>query len=143
MHEVRLPLRAAKEITTTRPFVISGVLLVVILQIGGCYYMQAIRGQFEVMNARQPIPEVIADEEAPDELRNRLTIVQEARDFAIDELLLARGDHALLAVGLSVICRSRARLCRLERICGPGVLARAQNMVLPGCGLCRLSRLLR
>jgi predicted aminopeptidase len=64
-------------------------LLLALLQIGGCYYMQAIRGQFEVMHARQPIPEVIADEESPAELKLRLKIVQEARDFAIDELLLA------------------------------------------------------
>ena len=51
--------------------------------------MQAIRGQFEVMNRRQPITEVIADEESPDDLKKRLTVVQEARIFAIDELLLA------------------------------------------------------
>jgi predicted aminopeptidase len=52
-------------------------------------HMQAIRGQIEVMHARQPIPEVIADEESPDELRKRLATVQEARDFAVEELLLA------------------------------------------------------
>jgi predicted aminopeptidase len=50
--------------------------------------MQAIRGQFEVMHSRQPIPEVIADEASPDDLKQRLKIVQAARDFAVDELLL-------------------------------------------------------
>ena len=50
--------------------------------------MQAIRGQFEVMHSRQPIPEVIADDASPDDLKKRLRIVQEARDFAVDELLL-------------------------------------------------------
>jgi len=64
------------------------VLLFALLQIEGCYYMQAIRGQLEVMSARQPIPEVIADEGSPGELRQRLVVVQEARDFAVDELLL-------------------------------------------------------
>ncbi len=54
--------------------------------------MQAIRGQYEVMNRRQPIAEVIADEESPDDLKKRLTIVQEAREFAVDELLLADND---------------------------------------------------
>ncbi len=64
-------------------------MLFAVMQLGGCYYMQAIRGHFEIMNKRQPIPEVIADEESPDELRQRLTIVQEARVFAVEELLLA------------------------------------------------------
>jgi predicted aminopeptidase len=69
--------------------IVIAALAFAMLQIGGCYYMQAIRGQFEVMHARQPIPEVIADEESSDELRKRLATVQEARDFAIEELLLA------------------------------------------------------
>jgi len=68
--------------------VIAAVLLLAILHIEGCYYMQAMRGQFEVMHSRQPIPEVLADEESPDDLKKRLTIVLEARDFAVDELLL-------------------------------------------------------
>lgn len=59
-----------------------------LLQIGGCYYMQAIRGHLEIMHSRQPIPNVIADEETPDELKRRLLMVQEARNFAVDELLL-------------------------------------------------------
>lgn len=70
-------------------FIVIVALLLAMLQIGGCYYMQAIRGQFEVMHARQPIPEVIADEASSDALKLRLKTVQEARDFAIDELLLA------------------------------------------------------
>jgi predicted aminopeptidase len=69
-------------------FIIVISLLLSILQIEGCYYMQAIRGQFEVMHSRQPIPEVIADEASSDDLKKRLQIVQEARDFAVDELLL-------------------------------------------------------
>jgi predicted aminopeptidase len=40
------------------------------------------------MHSRQPIPEVIADEASPDDLKQRLKIVQAARDFAVDELLL-------------------------------------------------------
>jgi predicted aminopeptidase len=50
--------------------------------------MQAIGGHFEVMHSRQPIPEVIADEASPDDLKQRLKVVQAARDFAVDELLL-------------------------------------------------------
>jgi len=84
-----LPLRAPKENKSTPRLIIVTVLLLAILQIEGCYYMQAIRGQFEVMNRRQPITEVIADDESPDDLKKRLTVVQEARVFAVDELLLA------------------------------------------------------
>ncbi len=68
--------------------IIAVALLLAVLQIEGCYYMQAIRGQFEVMNSRQPIPQVLADDESPDELKKRLKIVQEARDFAVEALLL-------------------------------------------------------
>ena len=82
-------MRAPKGKKSTPRLIIVTVLLLAILQIEGCYYMQAIRGQFEVMNRRQPIAEVIADEESPDDLKKRLTIVQEARIFAVDELLLA------------------------------------------------------
>jgi predicted aminopeptidase len=69
-------------------FIIAVALLLAVLQIEGCYYLQAIRGQFEVMNSRQPISAVLADDASPDELKKRLKIVQEARDFAVEELLL-------------------------------------------------------
>ena len=81
LHEARLPLSISTGKKSARRSVIVIALLLAILQIEGCYYMQAIRGQFEVMNSRRPIPDVIADEESPDELKNRLTAVQEARDF--------------------------------------------------------------
>ena len=84
-----MPLRPPGEKKIVLRLIVVAALLLAMLQIEGCYYMQAIRGQFAVMNARQPIPEVIADEESPDELNQRLAIVQEARDFAVDELLLA------------------------------------------------------
>ncbi len=73
---------------SARRFVVVIALLLAILQIEGCYYMQAIRGHFEVMSSRQPIPDIIADEESPEELKRRLVVVQEARDFAVDELML-------------------------------------------------------
>ena len=60
----------------------------VILPIPGCYYVQAVRGHFEIMHSREPIAEVIADETSPDALRKRLAMVQDARDFAVEELLL-------------------------------------------------------
>lgn len=58
----------------------------------GCYYMQAIRGHTDLMNRRRPLTEVIADSESSDELRQRLALVNEARDFAVSELLLPDND---------------------------------------------------
>ncbi len=63
-------------------------LLAVASLLGGCYYMQAARGQLEVLNKRQPIDEVIADPETPDELARQLDLLSEARRFSIDELHL-------------------------------------------------------
>ena len=88
MHEVRLPLREKLQNTSGRGLFIFVVLLLAILQIEGCYYMQAVRGHLQVMNSRQPIPEVLADEASPDDPKKRLTIVQEARNFAVEALLL-------------------------------------------------------
>ena len=64
------------------------MLLFAILQIEGCYYMQAVRGQLQVMNSRQPIAELLEDEASSADLKKRLTMVQQARNFAVDALLL-------------------------------------------------------
>ncbi len=66
--------------------------MVIILQLDGCYYMQAARGHLSVMNHRRPVEEVIADRESPETLAERLTIVQRARDFAVNDLLLPDND---------------------------------------------------
>lgn len=87
-HKIRLSLRATKRRKGAPRLIIVTVLLCAMLQLEGCFYMQAIHGQFEVMHSRQPIPDVIADEASPEDLKKRLQIVQEAREFAIDELLL-------------------------------------------------------
>jgi len=62
------------------------------LSISGCYYMQAARGQLDVMSKREPIDELIEAPDTPDELAARLRLVSEARQFAIDELLLPDND---------------------------------------------------
>jgi len=66
--------------------------LLVILQAEGCYYMQAIRGHADLMNRRRPVTEVIADSKSPDELRQRLNLVNVARDFAVSDLKLPDND---------------------------------------------------
>jgi predicted aminopeptidase len=54
----------------------------------GCFYLQAAGGQMDVLRKRRPMDEVIADEGTDAELRQKLIVVQEARQFAVDELLL-------------------------------------------------------
>ena len=66
--------------------------LAVLMQLPGCYYVQAARGHFKVMDQRRPVEEVLADLETDDELKARLEIVQQARDFAVTELLLPDND---------------------------------------------------
>ncbi len=61
----------------------------------GCYYMQAFNGQMEVLRKRRPIAEVISDDDTDEELRGRLVLVQEARQFAVDQLLLPENDSYL------------------------------------------------
>ncbi len=65
-------------------------LLVVVLCLGngGCYYMQAASGQWKVLSKREPIEEVLAQDDTPEELAARLRLVQDARRFSIDELAL-------------------------------------------------------
>jgi len=64
--------------------------LLLVLAIGvnasGCYYMQAAAGQWSVLRKSEPIGEVIADSDTSDELAHRLRLVQDARQFSIDEL---------------------------------------------------------
>jgi predicted aminopeptidase len=54
--------------------------------LSSCYYVQATRGQIEVLSKREPIDEILASPETEAELRRRLTLVQDARRFSVDEL---------------------------------------------------------
>ncbi len=56
--------------------------------LSGCYYIQAARGQMEIVSKRRPIASVVADPKTPDPLRARLEYVADARQFASDELAL-------------------------------------------------------
>jgi predicted aminopeptidase len=59
--------------------------------LGGCYVLQAAGGQAEVMRKSEPIPQVLADPQTSPHTRERLQLVQQAREFAIDELALPDG----------------------------------------------------
>ncbi len=55
----------------------------------GCaigYLTQAAQGQWRLMRARRPIEQVIADPGASEQLKARLRVVQDARDFASSDL---------------------------------------------------------
>lgn len=52
----------------------------------GCYYLQAARGQLEIVRKRTPITEVVADPATPASLRRRLELVDSAREFAVERL---------------------------------------------------------
>jgi predicted aminopeptidase len=64
----------------------TALLLVIFSSLSGCYYLQAVRGQLEILCKREPIAEVLADTATPDELAKRLRLVQDARDFSIEAL---------------------------------------------------------
>ncbi len=68
------------------------VLIAVALSQSACYYAQAARGQYDVLRRSEPIEEVLAADSTPDELARQLALVQEARQFAVDELLLPDND---------------------------------------------------
>ena len=57
--------------------------------LAGCgitYLTQATQGQWRLMRARRPIDQVLADPATSPELKSRLELVQDARDFASSDL---------------------------------------------------------
>ncbi len=59
------------------------------------YYSQAIDGQLSILINRQPIPELLADTQTPENLKTRLSYVLEVRDFAKNQLQLPVGNNYL------------------------------------------------
>jgi predicted aminopeptidase len=66
------------------------VLLAGVALVGGCanltYYLQSVRGQFDIWSRQRDIQTVLASAETPAALRERLRAVLEIRDFASSEL---------------------------------------------------------
>lgn len=56
--------------------------------LSGCYILQAANGELQVMRARKPIDKVLADPGTSNSVRNTLTEVKAAREFASRELKL-------------------------------------------------------
>ena len=104
---------------------------------GTLYVAQAARGQWQVMHARQPIAEVIADRRHPRMLRARLTEVTRGA-----RIRLARAGSAGQRE-LSLLCGREAPVRRVERSGCAGILREAATLVLSDRRLRRLSRLFR
>jgi predicted aminopeptidase len=68
------------------------LLLGVYSSLSACYYLQAVRGQLEILCKREPIAEVLADTATPEEVAMRLRLVQDARDFSIEALGMPDND---------------------------------------------------
>jgi len=56
------------------------------------YYLQAVSGQLELMSRRTAISEILSDPAQADELKRRLEVVLEVRDFASEQLGLPEND---------------------------------------------------
>jgi len=65
------------------------------------YYKQAINGQMQILQKRQPISDLIEDPDISPGLREKLLFIQSARNFAEKELLLPVNDHYLSYVELN------------------------------------------
>jgi len=68
------------------------IAILFVASLGGCYYVQAAAGQWEVLRKREDIGEVIADASTPPEIARRLRLVEEARQFSVAELGLPDND---------------------------------------------------
>ena len=69
-----------------------GLLLVCLLLITACdsihFYTQAIGGQFNILAHRKSIIKILEDRDTPPELKNKLEVILEIREFAEQELAL-------------------------------------------------------
>ena len=72
------------------------VVLLLITQLAACssidYFSHLAKGQFDLLWQREPVAEVLADDEIPDVLRERLVLSQALREFAATALSLPVGD---------------------------------------------------
>ncbi|NCF37381.1 MAG: hypothetical protein GWP56_13535 [Gammaproteobacteria bacterium] len=75
-----------------------------LLLLGGCadmgYYWHSARGHLEVMDKRVAIEDLLAEQSTTPELRERLTLVREIREFSVTRLDLPDNDSYLSYVEL-------------------------------------------
>ena len=70
-----------------------------LLALGGCsgcgtvgYYAQAVGGHLDLMSKRQPLEQVMSSEDTDPEIRRKLQLLRDAREFAVAELGLPNND---------------------------------------------------
>lgn len=66
----------------------SLIAVLLLTSVSGCYYLQATKGHFALMRERESIQELLRDPQTDARLRERLELVNAARDFSINRLLL-------------------------------------------------------
>ena len=78
--------------STLRVLLDAALVLALVPVLSACsslaFYGQAISGQIEVLRKREPIDRVLSRNTTSDELRHKLKLVQEAREFAVTALKL-------------------------------------------------------
>lgn len=89
--------RARWRLKGLRRGALAGALLLALgLALAGCetlgYYAQSIDGHLRLMNAQEPIDELVSAEDTPEALRDQLRLVEEIRDFASRDLSLPEND---------------------------------------------------
>ncbi len=79
-----------------RIYTVLILVAVPLIVLSGCatvgYYSQAVGGHLKLMSAREPIDEVLANPETPEELREKLQTLIDARQFAVSTLGLPDND---------------------------------------------------
>jgi predicted aminopeptidase len=74
-------------------------ILIALFFLSGCasinYYSQSIQGQFEVLQKRQSIDDILKEKNISDSLRNKLNTVLSIRDFSIQHLGLPNNNSYL------------------------------------------------
>jgi len=69
----------------------------VAMLLSGCeaigYYAQAARGQWQLLSSREPVDDFLAGEETAPELKQRLVLVNQIRDFAQQQIGLPLGEN--------------------------------------------------
>jgi len=68
------------------------LMVIATISLYGCanlaYYGQAVSGQWQLLQSRRPVPDILADSDTPLELKQRLQIAWKIRDFASTKLAL-------------------------------------------------------
>jgi predicted aminopeptidase len=67
------------------------LLALLVAPVSGCYLAQAAAGQADVLARSEPLERVVADPRTPSEVRDRLELASQAREFAVRELGLPEG----------------------------------------------------